>query len=119
MFIPENTLADIFNDGVTFQFCDFKNQVISESVQNFLPPLNKQAKKHTIVLLFFSPNSKQVFFSGFCDLQRTLKGNNEQIHQWAEVWDDHISNLRFTMYHILSCNLSMNMFQTHKSLWIL
>lgn len=62
MFIPENTWADIFRDGVTFQFCDFKDHVSSESVQNFLPPLNKQAKKHTIVLLFFSPNSEQVFF---------------------------------------------------------
>lgn len=62
MFIAENTWADISRDGVTFQFCDFNDHFSSESVQNFLPPLNKQAKKHTIVLLFFSPNSEQVFF---------------------------------------------------------
>lgn len=50
MFIPENTLAVVFHDSLTFQFCDFKDEVSSESPQNFLLPLKKKTYYSTVVL---------------------------------------------------------------------
>lgn len=45
MFTPQNTSADIFHDNLTFKLCDFKDQVSSESPQNFVLSLKKKKTK--------------------------------------------------------------------------